>query len=70
MTNAIKKNCGYNIINPTCSKEHACKILACVLGGGSRRFRVRARLISTEVSAVKAVSSAANAVPPAALMLF
>ena len=31
-----------------------------------QRFGVRARLISTEVSAVKAVSAAATAVPPAA----
>ena len=55
-----------NIRNLTCSKEHECKIPACALGGGSRRFGVCARLISTEVSAVKAVSAAANAVPPAA----
>ena len=31
-----------------------------------QRFGVRARLISTEVSAVKAVSAVATAVPPAA----
>ena len=35
-----------------------------------RRIGVLARLISTEASAVKAVSAAATAVPPAASMLF